>query len=560
MGVSASSADFVALGAEMRRLDWRAVTVAWTAVVLVAACFASTTERPASTLSSNNPNAASSPSTAQTPRGAQVRVQLEGASACDGGYFCTGRLTVLPGGPRSDPGASLVSSDTDPMWQSDWNSGANMVPPPDGDLPVLPAGSYVVVWSVMAQPIATDPPTAPALLASQCSVPLDVSTEAGTATLRVHFTVGGTLAPGSARCTIRLVGDGAATPVPTPGTVSGVERTPRAALPTAWRRVSPGDLTGLGDPGFVVALGVAPDGAFIAIPGGNDRASLSVLRSVDGETWSKVAVLPSSKNGWAHALATDGNVIVVTGGAGGAARIWRSFDGIHWTVVDEAGTNGLQAVDAIAANSVGFVATHAGATGVAPWIGSADGSTWQRAGSLTSTQDAAIVDVTASGTGFVAVGRTGDVDGPAAAWVSSGGRSWEPATVAGGAGVTLVSVAATGERLIAFGQGSDPRRDPLEFASDDGGRSWAPVSGGSRPGSSWPPVQAVAGGFVATSYGVWTSRDGVDWDDAAWTSSAGAVPTDGVPSVTANDTRVLVAMMSRAGGYPIFWIGEKSSP
>ncbi len=186
----------------------------------------------------------------------------------------------------------------------------------------------------------------------------------------------------------------------------------------------------------MVALGVAPDGAFIAIPSGGERRSLPVLRSVDGEAWTKVGVLPASKDGWIHAVASNSDVIVVTGGSSDATRplMWVSADGTDWTAITAAHTNGLDIVDALAANSAGFVATQNGATGVAPWIGSAKGGEWDRVGSLTATLDAAMVDVTASGSGFVAVGRVGGVDGTAAAWLSSDGRVWTPATVADGNG------------------------------------------------------------------------------------------------------------------------------
>ena len=90
---------------------------------------------------------------------------LEGANGCDNGSYCTARLSVLPGGTAVDPSSSLVPSESDPVWQSNWGSALNLLAPPDADLPILAPGAYVVVWSVMAQPIATDPPTAPAALA-----------------------------------------------------------------------------------------------------------------------------------------------------------------------------------------------------------------------------------------------------------------------------------------------------------------------------------------------------------------------------------------------------------
>ena len=304
------------------------------------------------------------------------------------------------------PSATLAPSDTDAIWLSDYGHGVNLIPPPDGDLPVLAPGAYVIVWSVTAQPIATDPPTATPQLASRCSTPVVVGPVASTATVLIRFVSGATLAPGSAHCTMRQVDDADATLVPTPGSISGVPLTPNAVLPTTWRRVSAANLVDLGDPGFVVALGVAPDAAFIAIPSGGERQALPVLRSVDGESWTKVGTLPGSKDGWIHALACDGDVIVATGGAGSVTKTWISSDGIGWTTIDPARMNGLHVVDALAANSAGFVATQ-GVTGVAPWVGSANGGQWARVGSLSATFDASMIDVTASGSGF----RRGGPDG-----------------------------------------------------------------------------------------------------------------------------------------------------
>ncbi len=233
------------------------------------------------------------------------------------------------------------------------------------------------------------------------------------------------------------------------------------------------------------------------------------------------------------------------------------MDGIHWTAIGAAGTNGLHEIGVLAANSGGFVAIQRGTTGVAPWISSATGQDWTRVGSLSGTSDGSIVDVTASGSGFAAVGTVG---GSAAAWLSTDGLAWTARTVSDGAGVTLVSVAATGQRLVAFGQGPDPRQDPLVFVSDDGGRSWTRAASGSRPQSFWPPVLAVADGFIATDYGVWTSRDGLTWDDMAWTTAVGDALSGRVPAVAANRTRIVTAAMPKGAGSPVFWIGETNSP
>jgi len=490
--------------------------------------------------------------------GAQLLVQVKGTGACEGGFVCTARLAVLPDGTEVDEHAVAPSAAV-AVWQSDsWLDG-NLVAPPDGDLPVLAPGGHVVVWSVEAQQMVTDGPGVPPVLASRCSTRVVVDPGAAAVTVRVRFAGGSAVGSGSSACTLRQVPAIGATAVPSPAGITGVAPLPAAVLPAAWRRVPTTNLDDLGDPGFRIALGVAPDGAFIAIPSGGDRVSLPVLRSANGEVWTKVAVLPGSKDGWTHAVAWNDQVIVVTGGKDGGAgpMTWVSADGIAWTTVDAEHADGLGAVDSLAANSAGFVATGLGTSGVAPWVGSADGVEWRRVGSLTATLDAGMVDVIASGSGFVGVGGQ---RGTAAAWVSPDGVTWTPATVDGGAGVSLVSVAALGEHLVAFGQGADPRGDPLLFASFDGGRTWAPAADGTRPQSSWPQVLAVADGFLATDYGVWTSRDGATWDDAAWSVSVGDGAAGGVPSVAASGSRIVAAAMPDGGGSPRFWIGEAAAP
>ena len=493
---------------------------------------------------------------AEVKLGAQLRVRLEGASGCDRGYACTARLSVLPDGTEVRPGALLEPSDTVAIWQSDSGPGVHLIAPPDGDLPILARGDHLIVWRVTARQIATDPPSAPAELASSCSTQIVVDPGMEVATVRIRFAGGSTLAPGSAECTMDQVVEADATAAPTPAGIQGIALRPTATLPTAWRSVATPHLDGLADPGHRVTLGVAPDGAFIAIPSGGEREALPVLRSVDGETWTNVGLLPASSGGWSSQVAWNDQVIIVTGSSNDESRpvMWVSADGLDWTVLGAGDTGGLHLVDTLAANSAGFVATQLGVSGVAPWIGAADGGEWDRVGTVTGTDDPWIIDITATDNGFAAVGGGG---GTAGAWLSTDALAWTPATVADGTGATLVSVAAHGQRLVAFGQGAVyPREDPLLFVSDDAGKSWARVAGETFPRSAWPPVQVVADGFIATGDGIWTSRDGVTWDDSAWTDTVAI----SVPSVAASGTRVVAAAMPEGGGTPLFWIGDTRRP
>ena len=504
------------------------------------------------------PSPVSSPS--PTPRsGAQLQVRLEGTSGCQSSFVCTARLSVLPDGTRLDPPGSVQQTASEAVWQSDSGPGVNLVAPPDGDLPLLAPGAHLVVWTVMTQMIATDGPGPPAFPASQCSARVVVADGASAALVRIRFKGDSTLGSGSSACTARQIVDPAVTPAFTPQPIAGTALVPTASLPAAWRRITDPSLNALPDSGSRLLLAVAPDGAFVAIPSGSQRAALPVWRSTDGETWTKAGELPDSKDGWVHAVAWSSDAIVVTGGSSDlkGPGVWTSADGVTWTAVDASRLDGLHVPDALAANSGGFVAKQLGASGVAPWISSAQGTDWRRVGSLTATLSADIIAITAVGSGFVAVGAENRA---AAAWHSPDGRSWQPATVAGGGGVTLLSVAANGQRLVAFGQSPDPVSGAIAFISDDGGHTWSRAPLGTRPDSSWPPVVAVAGGFIATGYGVWTSRDGVTWDNSVWNRTSGAPPYSYVPTIVASGNRLIAAAMPQGGGLPMFWVGEGSAP
>ena len=175
-----------------------------------------------------------------------------------------------------------------------------------------------------------------------------------------------------------------------------------------------------------------------------------------------MADLPASRNGWTHAIASNDEAVVVTGGSDDPARPgnWVSADGIAWTATPAADRDGLARVESLAASSGGFVATQSGVLGVAPWISPADGRGWRHVGSVTAAPDAVVTDVTAAGRGFVAVGFKG---WDAAAWVSADGRTWIPGVIAGSTGVTLGSVAASASRLVAFGKSADFRRGARRF-------------------------------------------------------------------------------------------------
>ena len=155
---------------------------------------------------------------------------------------------------------------------------------------------------------------------------------------------------------------------------------------------------------------------------------------------------------------------------------------------------------------------------------------WQRAGDATAgaldgTGDRQMTAVTASGSGFVAVGSHGNQP---SAWTSAdGGRTWRLADLplpVGSTRAVLEHVASAGRVVVAVGTAVTTAGRPVPFAasSADGGASWAesalPVPAGL---TSVTALAAAGGSFTATgTYGstpghqdvvVWTSTDGSAW-------------------------------------------------
>ncbi len=539
--------------------------------LMLAGCAAPPSQQPASSPAeaTRTPGPASEPSPLQAPpaspsalppAGARGRVLLEGRPGCDSQFVCTARLSVLPDGTDLAAKPGWEPASTDPTWQTvgDMVLGA----PPDGDLPLVAAGAHLVVWSVSTQIMATDGPATPGVLASRCTSRVVVAPAATLLIVRVVFGTASALSPGSARCTIRATASTAALP-PTAAPVTGTVSAPAALLPSAWRKVAAPDLRALGAVRWRIALGVAPDGAFIAILSSQEEQSAIVLRSVDGESWTVVGPLPDSRGAWVMSIAGNESAIVAAGGAPAPKRpgIWSSPDGISWTRLPASGADGLLDASPVAANSAGFVAVGDG-IGVTPWVSSDPAHAWQHVGSRVASQDAGVIGVAPSGTGFVAVGWSNPHPTPeasaqtadAGAWLSEDGRTWTPSAVTGGAGVALWSVAAQGSRLVALGD-QPSSQGALVFVSSDGGRTWAPATG-PTPDSGCCAVTAVADGYLATTYTVWASRDGTSWDDSAWTAAAG------VPSVDSRMVRVavsggrVVAALTTSSAAPSFWIGS----
>lgn len=267
------------------------------------------------------------------------------------------------------------------------------------------------------------------------------------------------------------------------------------------------------------ALAAASDGSRTVIVGHDQDGAMSWTS--DGSTWQAAPrqddlLVPYSAGGMT-ALTTLGPTFV----AGGyhddplhdkaSAAVWRSGDGTTWTADDGAG--------AFAGGRI--------------WgIASRDGT-------------------------IVAVGTTGDpIYGPAGAWRWTAADGWRRATIGPDGGGAMRAVAATATGFVAVGLAPN----------DTGGRSWT-----SPDGVTWTaapdapsmhyfelpvrmqtvavgPTGLVAGGWRSDagkgSAVIWSSTDGITWDQEPWQASFSGGQIDGIAVLGGQ------AMAAGRTGYP----------
>jgi hypothetical protein len=208
----------------------------------------------------------------------------------------------------------------------------------------------------------------------------------------------------------------------------------------------------------VMAVGAGPDG-FVAIgmrfldaervgPG-------LVWTSPDGVSWSTAIELPGATAVTPASITWfDGQWII--GGAGGTgigrAMIWSSVDARTWTLASELPKAPGSSVSSIAAGADRAVAVLQGSPAGLGWY-SSDGRRWSAI--ATPDQGERWFDVTAAGSGFVAVGRTGeDGEQPIVTAWSADGLQWQ-ADIDTGGGRVLRSIVAVDGTLVGVGNASE---------------------------------------------------------------------------------------------------------
>jgi hypothetical protein len=292
-------------------------------------------------------------------------------------------------------------------------------------------------------------------------------------------------------------------------------------------------------------------------------------------------------------VTAGGPGLVAVGGAGGAAAVWTSVDGLTWSRVphDEAvfGGPGEQAMSEVVVGGPGLVAVgsdgdYSSGTEVAAVWTSVDGLSWSRVphdeavfgGAINQTMSS----VTVAGPGLVAVGRDGDLPGwddppadtaAAAVWTSVDGLSWsrvphDEALFGGAALTSMTSVTAGGPGVVALGWGPRPKYAPDEvvivWTSPDG-LTWSRVPQNEALPSGIS-VTATSRGLVAVGEAgiaaIWTSPDGFSWSRAPHDEAVFGEPgtynyRNNMNSVIAVGPGVVAVGEGPRGTGPAVWVG-----
>ena len=335
---------------------------------------------------------------------------------------------------------------------------------------------------------------------------------------------------------------------------------PTATIPSAppprvtstWTEVrSPVAATGSTTGGGGGGIAALPTGGFIDFVT-DDAKSTRVFTSPDGSTWTRTGeVTGQDASGIAPIIAFDGKRYVALGGEGGGkfygnqsnGAAWVSSDLRHWIKAPVQDSFGGAELGGLAAGPAGFVAIGFDNGGQAVWR-STDGLAWTVASDPALPRDSTFPSGIIFRSGrYLMVGR---VDQTPAVWTSADGRHW--ATVANlpeRSGFQLNGLADGPAGLVAFADGAasvevkpgDFRGPIVPWISDDG-ISWRAGPPSAALFGASASIVAVPNGYVASgtvgqelTSRLWTSRDGLNWVEVAGVdvgdSSIVAVVSDG---------------------------------
>jgi hypothetical protein len=250
--------------------------------------------------------------------------------------------------------------------------------------------------------------------------------------------------------------------------------------------------------------------------------------------------------------------------AGTGALVIGSPDAKTWTVATGAAGLGPAAgstaatatagatASAVAAGPAGYVIVGRDSAvpardSAAAWYST--GLTGWRAATLAGPPGTIMNAVTATGTGFAAVGASASGSGMApAAWVSATGTSWQrvdvPVPPGAATSAALDYVAATGRDVAAVGTelAADGASTPFAEISANAGATWTPAAlplparplpaDGMSESDTVTALTVAGGGFTATG-----TFDGVGGEDVVvWTLPATAIASTGAAGTGAPGT------------------------
>ena len=331
----------------------------------------------------------------------------------------------------------------------------------------------------------------------------------------------------------------------------------------------------VGAGGAVIAVGAASGGTLGKQPVFLTASKAGAVRPVS-LTAIPGGIVPELT---VNALATAGGDQIAVGSADGYPAVWRQAPGsMSWTLVSSlsvaSGYPGLSALTGVTHGPAGWLAVG----GPGPVVlTSANGTTWQRQGQITSDLPGASGLVTAAnqsgyviaanvaasggstvtdlwwsrnltswtretsmndtnGAGqvlaisadtqeFMAVGSEG---GHPAVWTTTDGQDWTTNKLGlppGASAAALTQVAIDGDHVVALGQATEAGRSvPFAELSTDGGASWQERPFGSAaPGVTVTALTVGSGGVTAASQSgprgqqnaqIWTSATGSAWASA----------------------------------------------
>ncbi|HEX5467406.1 MAG TPA: anti-sigma factor [Candidatus Limnocylindrales bacterium] len=231
--------------------------------------------------------------------------------------------------------------------------------------------------------------------------------------------------------------------------------------------------------GFVaVGYAVGPDGASEALS----------WTSSEGSWWTRSQPSPELERAAMADVVADGDGLLAVGLSSQPeeAAVWRSADGLTWTQAPWPSGGVGARMNSVARRGHAYVAVGQDAAGAAIWW-SSDGQHFDRL-PLAGADGTRLVDVTAGGPGFVAVGWTVDASQQqhAAVWTSADGLVWNVVDDAvDDQGVQLSGITVGMGRLTAVGRSPS---GAVAYVSLDG-RSWQALPAG--PGFDGAAFQSV---------------------------------------------------------------------